>query len=391
MPILPQPSPYYMSSNFSYWELSSFLSGYDVMIIGSGLVGLSAALHLKQSNSLLKIGVLEAGFLPSGASTKNASFACFASVSEALDELETCTEADLVRIIEMRWNGLLKLRKNLGDKAIDFVQSGGYDLFNDEQNEHAEYCISQISYFNNITKEITGIPDNFSVAHYKIAQFGLQNIGHIIQNKSEGQIDTGKMMQTLIGKVQSLGVHIFNNCAVKEIVEEANGLLIKTAQGNFTSRKVIVATNAFSKQLIPELNVTPGRGQVLITEPIKNLKIYGAFHYDNGYYYFRNINGRILLGGGRNLDFKAEETTETGLTNLVQDSLEKLLKEVILPGKKTKIEHRWSGVMAFGQELKPIIKQIKPNLFCAVRCNGMGIAMESLVGEEVADLALCRL
>jgi len=62
MPILPQSSPSYMSSNFSYWELSSFLSGYDVMIIGSGLAGLSATLHLKQSNSLLKIGALEAGF-----------------------------------------------------------------------------------------------------------------------------------------------------------------------------------------------------------------------------------------------------------------------------------------------------------------------------------------
>jgi len=139
----------------------------------------------------------------------------------------------------------------LGDKAIDFVQSGGYDLLNIDQNKQAELCISQISYINNITKDITGIPDNFSVAHHKIAQFGLQNIGHIIQNKSEGQIDTGKMMQALISKVQSLGVHIFNNCAVNEIVEEANGQLIKTSQGNFTPRKVIIATNAFRNSCCP--------------------------------------------------------------------------------------------------------------------------------------------
>ena len=380
-----------MTTNLSYWELTSFLSGYDVLIIGSGLVGLSAALHIKQTNKLLKVAVLEAGFLPSGASTKNAGFACFAGISEALDELETCTEADLVKIIEMRWKGLLKLRKNLGDKAIDFNQFGGYDLFDKEQDDRAESCISQISYFNNITKVITGIPDNFSVANSKIEYFGFNNIGNIIQNKSEGQIDAGKMMRALISKVQSLGVQIFNNCAVKEIVEEAKGPLIKTSQGNFTSRKVIVATNAFAKQLLPELNITPGRGQVLVTEPIRNLKIEGAFHYDKGYYYFRNINNRILLGGGRHIDFKTEETTEPGLTNLVQNSLEKLLIEVILPGQKPQNEYRWSGVMAFGEELKPIIKQVKPNLFCALRCNGMGIAMGSLVGEEVADLALCSL
>ncbi|MDB5119161.1 MAG: FAD-dependent oxidoreductase [Sphingobacteriales bacterium] len=380
-----------MSSNYSYWELTSFLSGYDVLVIGSGLVGLSAALHLKQTDKSLKIGVLEAGFLPSGASTKNAGFACFAGISEALDELETCSESDLVKIIEMRWKGFLKLRKRLGDKAIDFVQSAGYDLFSKDQNERAELCISRINYFNNITKEITGIPDNFSVANKKIKYFGFNNITNIIKNKSEGQIDTGKMMQALIQKVQSLGVQIFNNCAVLDIVQKSNIQVIKTTQGNFTSRKVIIATNAFSKQILPELDIIPGRGQVLITERIENLKVNGAFHYDKGFYYFRNINNRILLGGGRNINFKAEETTEVGLTSIVQESLEKLLYDVILPQQKVKIEHRWSGIMAFGNELKPIIKEVKPNLFCAVRCNGMGIAMGSLVGEEVANLALSNL
>ena len=56
----------------------------------------------------------------------------------------------------------------------------------------------------------------------------------------------------------------------------------------------------------------PARAQVLITKPIKNLQIKGTFHLDKGYYYFRNIDNRILFGGGRNLDFKTEETSEFG-------------------------------------------------------------------------------
>ena len=43
--------------------------------------------------------------------------------------------------------------------------------------------------------------------------------------------------------------------------------------------------------------------------------------------------------------------------------------------------------MGFGDDINPIVKEIEPNLFCAVRCNGMGVAMGSLVGEEVAELA----
>lgn len=59
-----------MDQRFSYWEKNAFLSGYDVIIIGSGIVGLSAALHLKTKHPELNAGVLEAGFLPAGASTK---------------------------------------------------------------------------------------------------------------------------------------------------------------------------------------------------------------------------------------------------------------------------------------------------------------------------------
>jgi hypothetical protein len=76
---------------------------------------------------------------------------------------------------------------------------------------------------------------------------------------------------------------------------------------------------------------------VLITEPIENLDIKGTFHLDQGYYYFRNIGDRILLGGGRNLDFDVENTTEFAQTEIVQNKLEELLKEVILPNQNLKL------------------------------------------------------
>jgi gamma-glutamylputrescine oxidase len=60
----------YMGQSFSYWEQKSFLSDCDVIIVGSGIVGLNAALRLKKNKLSLNVGVLEAGFLPSGASTK---------------------------------------------------------------------------------------------------------------------------------------------------------------------------------------------------------------------------------------------------------------------------------------------------------------------------------
>jgi glycine/D-amino acid oxidase-like deaminating enzyme len=56
----------------------------------------------------------------------------------------------------------------------------------------------------------------------------------------------------------------------------------------------------------------PARAQVLITKPIDSLKIKGTFHMDRGYYYFRNIDNRVLIGGGRNLDLKKRKQIDLG-------------------------------------------------------------------------------
>ena len=118
------------------------------------------------------------------------------------------------------------------------------------------------------------------------------------------------------------------------------------------TEKVIVATNGFAKELLSLEDVEPARAQVLITQPIKNLNLKGSFHYDSGYYYFRNIDNRILFGGGRNLDFKGENTNHLGLSDLIQNQLDNLLLTCIIPNTKVDIDRRWSGIMGVGSEKK---------------------------------------
>jgi len=87
-------------STFSYWERTAFTDCADVIVIGSGLVGLSAALHLKKLQPSLKITVLDRGFLPSGASTKNAGFACFGTVSEQLAYIGQSGADEMLRMVD---------------------------------------------------------------------------------------------------------------------------------------------------------------------------------------------------------------------------------------------------------------------------------------------------
>jgi len=276
----------------------------------------------------------------------------------------------------------------LGDGNIDYQQHGGYELFLADEAKHADEQIEKIPYLNNLLKQAIGADSVYSVADGKIGDFGFGNVSRMIYNPFEGQIDTGKMMRAFLNKVYDAGILVLNSCPVTNIEQQGNDIQLITSQGNFKTGKVILATNAFANQLFPELKVIPGRGQVLVTKPIEGLKLKGTYHFNQGYYYFRNINNRILFGGGRNLDFEAEATWDFGHTEKVKHQLTTYLNEVILPGQNAEIDYWWSGIMGFGDDISPIVKQVEPNVFCAVRCNGMGVAMGSLVGEEVAELAI---
>ncbi len=366
--------------NYSYWELKEWFTNVDFTVVGSGIVGLNCALELKKKHPSSKILILEKGTLPQGASTKNAGFACFGSLSELIDDLNTHTEEEVFNLVKKRWEGLALLKKNLGEKNIDFQQNKGYELFQDDA--FFEDCLSKKDKINELLEPLF----KSDVFHVNENIFGFNNIhGNYIVNEYEGQIDTGKMAARLLNLAQSFGIKIINNIAVENYTELNGKVVVKTKQIEFATKKIFIATNGFAKQLLNE-DVQPARAQVLITKPIKNLHIKGTFHLDKGYYYFRNIDNRILFGGGRNLDFKGEETVEFGQTELIQNKLEEILKTTILPNIDFEIAHRWSGIMGVGNQKKAIVKQLSNNVFCGVRLGGMGVAIGSLVGKELADL-----
>ncbi|MEZ4874497.1 MAG: FAD-dependent oxidoreductase [Flavobacteriaceae bacterium] len=371
----------------SYWEYKTWLNNIDFTIVGSGIVGLSCALSLREKYPKAKIVILERGILPNGASTKNAGFACFGSVSEILDDLRSHSEEEVVQLVKKRVKGLELLRKQLGDKNIGFQQYGGYEIFRENDTNSYEECLLKLPYINNLLKE--AIFSKNDVFLIKNNLFSFKNIQkNVIFNQYEGQLDTGKMMQQLLSKCQKKGVLILNSIKIDSFLSENEQILLKTDHfGEILTKKLLVATNGFAEELLKKNMLAPARAQVLITKPIKNLGIKGTFHLDKGFYYFRNIDNRILLGGGRNLDFKGETTTEMTTTQYIQNTLEELLKNTILPNKAIEIEYRWSGIMGVGQQKKPIVEKISEHVYCAVRLGGMGVAIGSLVGKELADLA----
>lgn len=366
----------------SYWELKSYFKDIDFLIIGAGIVGYSTAIHLRKQHPKSKILVIERGYLPSGASSKNAGFACFGSATELTEDLSKFDDSTVWETVKMRWEGLNYLRSLIGDESLKLQINGSWDLITSSDIKLRDQTASKLEYFNKQLNDITGESNVYSIDSNTHQKFGFASIDTSFRNRLEGQIDTASMNKAFYRLTMEQDIMTLFGIEALDIQSNT----VSTNLGEIHAKAIAICTNGFAKQLIPNEDIAPARAQVLITKPIENLPFEGTFHYQMGYYYFRNIDNRILFGGGRNLDFKAEETTEFKTTELIQKKLESLLKEVILPSTPFEIEHRWTGVMGVGNTKKPIIQHIQDNTYCGVRLGGMGVAIGTLVGKNLAEI-----
>lgn len=378
------------NNSLSFWEYNTWFDHTDVTIVGAGLVGLNAAIELKTRQPRLKVVVLERGSLPSGASTKNAGFACFGSPTELLDDLDQLGETLTWETVEMRWKGLQRLRQLVGDAAIRYEGLGGYEVFCAPDQSRYEAALERLPYLNRILADLTGIPQVFQSADEQIGSLGFKGVDHLLLNTAEGQIDTGCMVKALTRKAQELDVLLVNGIGITGFEHRGDqGVVLLTEQGwRIPTRKVLLCTNGFTRRFFPDLEVFPARNQVMITRPLPGLRLKGCFHYDQGYFYLRNIGDRVLIGGGRHLAGESEVTDGFGTTPFIRETLHHLLDTVFLPDTSWEEEYWWSGILGIGPSKKPLTEWVETHIAVAVRMGGMGVAIGSLVGEKGADLIL---
>jgi len=377
----------------SFWEQSSFFK-YDTIIVGSGIVGLSMAASILEKDPDNRVLILERSVVLGGASTKNAGFACVGTPSETLWDLRELGREGCFNLINMRYKGLQRLRQRLGDDKIGYKQVGGHELI----GEDGLHYLKELDKLNELFKPIFGGPP-YEIANHKIDEFGFNKdkVKALVYNKYEGHIDTGKTISNLIQYVQKLGARILAGAEVVDYVKiDSHKVCVKVKNPlkqpetyDFHAKSLVLCTNEYSNKFIKNCGIVPGRGQVLITKPIPNLKVKGIFQFDQGFYYFRDHENRIIFGGGRNLDLEGEQTYEMKTTPKIMNNLKKLLKEVILPGVDFEIESEWAGIMAFGEkERAPLIDSLDENIFAAVRMGGMGVAISSYAGDIIAEKLL---
>jgi len=374
-----------VSSSLSFWEKQTYFAPVDILVVGAGLSGLWSAYCLKKRHPSLAVTILERGLIPTGASTRNAGFACFGSLTELMHDVATTGEDKMVQLVSMRYQGLQKIIKTFDTREIEFSLCGGYELIASAEKVSGG-LEKEITVINRLLANAIPEDKTFSTANHKITEFGLSNVESLIENKLEGYLHPGRLCQALSKLVHAAGVNIMTGINVNGYAKTGSRIAVNTNLGyEFRTTNLLLCTNAFTPALSTQIDVIPARGQMLLTGEIPGLALRGAFHADEGFYYFRNLGNRVLLGGARNTDFAGETSTNMVTNEHIQAALEQYLRTYIITSVPYVITDRWSGIMAMGGEKMPIVKEIEPNVYCAVRMSGMGVALTPVVGEMVAD------
>ncbi|MEM8896840.1 MAG: FAD-dependent oxidoreductase [Bacteroidota bacterium] len=380
-----------MKYTLSYWEKEFSRTERDIIIIGGGIVGLQTAINIKAFSPKLDVLVVDKGQGKFSASTKNAGFACFGSPTELLADIETVGPETAMNTVHQRWKGLQRMKDTLPAASICFQQHGGYEIFLKGEEQIYQKVLDKVDFLNAEIQQVTGLATTFSPDDGQLSQMGFQDVPYLIYNPYEGQLHPALMIQGLTAKALAAGVTIANGVSIKQILPLEQKVELIDNEGNkLKATSVVVATNGFTQQLFPQLDLYPVRNQVLITEEIHSLPFKGTFHYHEGYVYFRNVGKRVLIGGGRHLDKEGEQTDSFGEHHDILIYLENFLANHLLPEQPIRIHHKWSGILGMGKEKEPLLEFVYPNVLAAVRLGGMGVALGWEVGSKAASLIVER-
>jgi len=364
----------------SIW--SSYLKpSFDAVVVGGGYTGLHAALNIKRTRPKWKVAILERLAEGAAASSRNAGFACFGSPGEILDDLRARPTDEVVETLKRRFRGVEKLAEI---SAIESLHRGGYEVFTPAEEERFEKINSTLPYINEVFEESLGIRKLFKTV--SIVKMNMAFRKEAFFNSYEFQLNPGMLHQSLVNQCVEEGVHMYRHTELVSWMNKGDELELQTNRGLFKTGIVALCTNGLTKKILVDMDVVPARAQVLLTTPLSGSIPIGNFHADRGFYYFRNWQGRVLLGGGRQLDMDAEKTYNDMTTEYIQNHLEDYLKTFILPKREFKIESRWAGTMGFGQGKKPMVVNPEKKVYGAFAYGGMGVALAEQTAQELTDL-----
>jgi gamma-glutamylputrescine oxidase len=219
------------------------------------------------------------------------------------------------------------------------------------------------------------IADGFPVENYK----GEQGVGILIP--TDGTFHPAKRAVLLANLATKAGAQIFTHSPAIKIESG----LVTTEHGSIKAKHVIVAVDGNLGKALPDVSdlVQPTRLQMISTAPETKLKMRYAVYVRQGWDYWQQLpDGRIAIGGGRDLALEQESTDVVEPTQIMRDYLERKLQDI---GVTAPVEHHWAAIVSYTDSGLPIVKEVQPGVWAVGAYCGTGNVVGALLARSAVD------
>jgi gamma-glutamylputrescine oxidase len=204
---------------------------------------------------------------------------------------------------------------------------------------------------------------------------------------TDGALDQGRWVRRLAALASEAGALIAERTPVRGLADTT----VRTSRGDVSADQVVLATDGYGQGLVPELDarIVTFRGQVLATEPLRERLLPCPVYARWGYDYAQQLaDGRVVIGGRRDVDLDGEVTRDERPTEEIQTAIERHLRELV--GDAPKITHRWAGLMGFTADFLPLVGALggRNRVWASLGYSGHGNVLGFACGEAVAEAIL---
>ena len=358
-----------ISSNAPVWDAgagSDFpaLDGdtnADVCVIGLGGSGLACI------NELCVLGLrvvgIDAARIASGAAGRNGGFLLAGVARFYHDAVASYGRERAKRMYELS----LREIEHIAAVTPESVRLSGSLRLAESSEEEAD-CVAHRDALR---------ADGFACETYD----GPEGRGLLIPG--DGSFDPLARCRTLAQAALANGARLYERTPALRIESGC----VTTVAGAVQAPSTVIAVDGRLDVLVPQLasEVRTARLQMLATAPTDEVSIarpvYARWGYD---YWQQRPDGTIALGGARDAGGEAEWTHDTRPTPVVQEALERRLRDVL--GVNAPITHRWGASVSYTSDGLPIVREVQPGVWTIGAYSGTGNVIGSVLGRGVARM-----
>ncbi|WP_323703882.1 glycine oxidase ThiO [Mammaliicoccus sp. Dog046] len=345
---------------------------YDVLIVGSGVIGMSIARDLHEHDDL-SIAVIDRDVPGLHASYKAGG------MLGAQNEFTENT--DLFQLA-------LQSRRKFKTLSHELYEETGIDIHYQSEGlikmaaaqDDTDNLNMQWNFLNTHDKDVVRL-DKQSLAQLSNSNITYHN--HAIYIPRDGQINASQYTKALLKSIEQKDIHRFYQTEVSSLERVQDIYRVQTSKGTLTAKKVIVAAGAWSDQLLQDYNIsteiTGIKGEVLLLEQ-PQLDLKQTLFMTNGCYIVPKYHNRFLVGATSYKDDFSVGTTAKGEDWLFNEATTYIPSLV-----NSKVIHKWSGIRPFTLNEWPIMDEIDNGLFLVTGHYRNGILLSPIIGELVSD------